>query len=111
MQASMQKPLAYSNDLDSLYNKLTEQLIAANRPFIEFLMLHMQGVDNKALEADLCSQARIAREMHVTRGYINQLVNSGKVKLYTDERLVRRSEVRQYIEDSRNRLSHTRDRA
>jgi len=62
------------------------------------LALYFNGSLDNHLLADLTTQCQAAREFPLTQPMISQLIKAGRLKTYTEVRLVRRSEIKHYLE-------------
>lgn len=62
------------------------------------LALYFSGSLDNHLLADLTTQCQAAREFPLTQPMISQLIKAGRLNVYTEVRLVRRSEVKHYLE-------------
>ncbi|SRR6266404_2937124 len=105
--------IRFRNTLDELQQTSNESLDCVvefdlweafkriNRPYFKMVQDYLLDRYDDALCQDLCSIARVSRELNKGQTYIHWLIKNGHIRVYTDERLVRRSEVRLYIEKSK----------
>lgn len=85
-----------SNDRTKLIERVFQVFI---RPGIEQAIEYLSGNLTDIDYEDLCTQKQASREFPLSQPRIAQLIKSKRIGSYTELKLVRRSEIRIYLDN------------